>query len=130
MDRAHHHAPTGMPARLIAGCMAIVTALVCALMPLGPVHTRSAGSAFDPTTSTVALSPRPERLRERSAAIAPSPDRANGGLPTVDGSAVVPTLASVRTPFFVAETTQEAARPALPLSPVLRQPRARAPPLA
>ncbi|AJP73944.1 hypothetical protein TS85_22285 [Sphingomonas hengshuiensis] len=56
--------------------MALLTALICSLVPLGPAHARTIGSAFDPTTTLVVVSPRGPHVRkgERSALRAPSPE--------------------------------------------------------
>ncbi len=54
----------------MAAWLALLTALVCSLVPLGPAVGRGAGSAFDPTTSAVTVSPRAsaaERAAEREA---------------------------------------------------------------
>ncbi|WP_448662216.1 hypothetical protein ACG3SL_16295 [Sphingomonas sp. CJ20] len=48
--------------RLFAGWLGLLTVLTCALVPLGPVSARVAGSAFDPTTATVVLYPRAARV--------------------------------------------------------------------
>ena len=119
-----------MPARLIAGCMALVTALVCALMPLGPVQTRAAGSAFDPTTSTVALSPRAERVRDDEAAIAPASDRTGQVAPSHHAPPLLFSVAAVAAPWLAAGTLVFAASPVTLFSAVLSQPRARGPPVA
>ncbi len=74
-NAARHASGTSLLAG-IAGWVALLTALICSLVPLGPAHARTIGSAFDPTTTLVVVSPRGPHVRkgERPALRTPLPD--------------------------------------------------------
>lgn len=76
MRIAARHPIGHRPLSGIAGWLALLTALVCALVPLDPGPARATGSAFDPTTTSVVLSPRGPRLGtgEQPAVRPPRPD--------------------------------------------------------
>lgn len=53
----------GSTITVAARLMALVIALVCALTPMGVPLSRATGSAFDPTTTLVTLTPASQKLR-------------------------------------------------------------------
>ncbi|MGE4432158.1 MAG: hypothetical protein AB7E05_15610 [Sphingobium sp.] len=57
----HGPAPLHGPAWVSAAWMSLMVVLAFALMPTGAPRTQAAGSAFDPSTQTVALKHRPHR---------------------------------------------------------------------
>lgn len=72
----------------------VLTVLVCAVAPEGLPHTSSQGSAFNPSTSSVALnarSPRPRLADERL--LPPDKPGASRYLPDTAVVAVLPSLA-------------------------------------
>lgn len=63
---------------LLTVLIAIVTALLCALLPLGPAIERVAGSAFDPSTTAVSLQPRSDQASYDEEVIRKPRDVPNG----------------------------------------------------
>lgn len=94
MRIAARHPIGHRPLSGIAGWLALLTALVCALVPLDPGPARATGSAFDPTTTSVVLSPRGPRLGTGGQpAVRPPrpdlPDTAPGTAPFAPASAII-----------------------------------------
>lgn len=64
----------------VALWMSLVTAIVCAVVPAGLPSTRSIGSAFDPSTTIVALRSRPPVAVRQAPVRADDGDGAGSGL--------------------------------------------------
>lgn len=94
--------------------MSLATALVCAVVPAGLPATRSVGSAFDPSTTIVALRSRPPVARP--SLLRAGDDDAGKGLIRQADTVALPSVARVAViaGFIVAAGAVMAARSVLP----------------
>ena len=111
---------------LVALLLALASALVPALCASGPPASRLTGSAFDPTTSAVALRGRAQAIIRAEAA--PDQDAAPA-TPLIAMRPAAPILQGHAGPILAAAPGPDAAAPPLAIETLTRA-RPRAPPIA
>lgn len=91
-DRPDRH-PIARLSFILSLWMSLATAVICAIVPSGLPATRSIGSAFDPSTTIVALRSRPPVARQ--ALLRAGDDDAGGGLTRQADPVALPSVAPV-----------------------------------